>query len=480
MLPFSAESARARTAQHSWQQLAVRQRLRPVRETRRLLVDRADELSTAVADDVQRNAAEVVGTDLLSSAVAAKFLERYSAGILAPSRPRGRPIWLLDCSDTIHRRPRGLVGVIGTWNYPIFLTLGAVLPALTAGNAVLWKPSEHTPRTAAALHRLLLDAGYDPGLIALLPGERAAGPQLCEADIDFLHFTGSDAIGRRIAARLGERLIPSALELSGCDALVVLPDGDHALAARTAAYGTTLNNGQTCMAVRRAFVQRSRLDEFVRELLPLLAAMPRQPLVTAGQREQVSRFVEAARAAGIRVEPATTDAERPTLLVNPPADSPACTEASFAPLISVLDYEDDAELSRKIAASPFGLSAAVFSGDRRRAEAFAANLRAGSVVVNDVIVPTAHPGTPFGGRGSSGWGVTQGAEGLLQMTVPQVVSRRYGRFRPHVDAALANDPSITDLMRGLLRFTHSRSLWDRLGGLRQLLRSLRNRKKPGV
>ena len=109
-------------------------------------------------------------------------------------------------------------------------------------------------------------------------------------------------------------------------------------------------------------------------------------------------------------------------------------------------------------------------------KALAANLRAGSVIVNDVIVPTAHPGTPFGGRGASGWGVTGGVEGLLGMTVPQVVSVRSGRFRPHVDAAILNDPSAADVTRGLLRMSHSRGFVERFRGFRQLIRGFRNRK----
>ena len=103
----------------------------------------------------------------------------------------------------------------------------------------------------------------------------------------------------------------------------------------------------------------------------------------------------------------------------------------------------------------------------------AAELRAGAVVVNDVIVPTAHPGTPFGGRGASGWGVTQGAEGLLGMTVPQVVTVRRGSFRPHVDAALSRDTAAGDVTRGILRFTHGRTLGERWRGLKQMIRGMR-------
>jgi aldehyde dehydrogenase (NAD+) len=121
----------------------------------------------------------------------------------------------------------------------------------------------------------------------------------------------------------------------------------------------------------------------------------------------------------------------------------------------------------------FKLTAAVFSRDAAAAKAFAARLPVGAVVINDVIVPTAHPGTPFGGRGASGWGVTQGDEGLLQMTVPQVVTVRSGKFRPHIDTVLNADPAGGDVTAGMLAMTHGRTLTDRWRGLKRMAGGMR-------
>src|SRR5205085_1951791 len=219
---------------------------------------------------------------------ALKFLGRRAARVLAPrSVPRRlRPAWLFGCSDIVHRRPWGVVGVIGTWNYPLYLNAGQVAQALVAGNGVLWKPSEYTPRTADVTHRLFLDAGFPAALFAKLPATREAGPLLAEADIDYLVFTGSDAVGRRLAARLGERLVPSTLELSGCDAMFVLDDADVELAAKAAWFGVTLNRGQTCVAVRRILVHRAKYPAFADALRPLAAAAEPLPLLTGGQAEQ--------------------------------------------------------------------------------------------------------------------------------------------------------------------------------------------------
>lgn len=490
-LPFAAETETLRAAQRNWAARSVPDRVRPAREFRHLLADHADALAAAVADDVGRHPGEVVATDLLPSASAAKFVVSAAAGLLRPRRVGGRPLWLIGCRDVVHRRPHGVVGLIGTWNYPVFLTAVPLLHALVAGNAVLWKPSELTPRTADLLHDLFAKAGFPADLIARVPGTREAGPQLAEADVDFVHFTGSDGVGRKLAARLGERLIPSALELSGVDAVFVLPDADVALAARSAWYGATLNAGQTCMASRRAFVHRSGYPKFVDALRPLVEGASSAWLATPGQVEQTDRLLADAARTGADVlqkphPPADVpDPERagvrspvrPAAVLNATPDLAVCREASFAPLLAVIPFEDVQQLVEMHDRSPFGLTAAVFTADPKAAADLAAKLRVGAVVVNDVIVPAAHPGTPFGGRRSSGWGVTQGAEGLLQMTAPQVVSTRGGRFRPHVDAGLTGDPAAFDVARGALRLTHGRTLIERWRGLRQLVGGLRRTKK---
>ena len=479
--PFAAESARCRAAQQAWAARPVRDRLRFARELRSLLVEHTDALTAAVEADVRRSPGEVVATDLLPTAAACKYLLTDADRVLRPRRVGRRPLWLAGCRDAVHRRPYGVVGVIGTWNYPVFLNAVPIAHALVAGNGVLWKPSELAPRTGEVLHGLFLMAGVPGDLFVRLPATRDTGPQLAEADVDLVHFTGSDAVGGRLAARLGERLVPSILELSGVDAVFVLPDADVKLAARSAWYGATLNGGQTCMASRRAFVHADVYDRFVTELRPLVEATGAVRPVTAGQGEQAERLAKQAVGKGAEViagqvaGPATGVA--PNVLLNAVADAAICREASFAPLLAVLPFADTAHALTMDGDCAFGLAAAVFTADPLAADQLAARLRVGSVVVNDVIVPTAHPATPFGGRGRSGWGVTQGEEGLLAMTVPQVVTHRAGRFRPHVDAHLSGDPSAADVARGLLRMSHGRTLGERCRGLWQMVRGMKNAKR---
>ena len=473
---FADETFRARKAQADWARVPVRERLNSVRAFRAKLVDSPDELLTAIEADVHRPPSEVIGTDVLSTAAAAKWLEKRAASILAPRRIGDRPLWLFGVSTTQVPRPHGIVGIIGTWNYPLFLNAVPILHALVAGNAVLWKPSEQTPRMAVVLHRLLLECGFPGDLFQLLPATREAGPELVETDIDFLHFTGSDTVGRKLAARLGERLIPSTMELSGVDAALVLADADLDLAAKSIWYGATLNGGQTCIATRRAFVDRKVYGVFTEKLKALAEKSEPVALQTLGQGAQMERLIADALERGGTAFPASTDRCQPTVILNATPDMAIGHEGSFAPIVAVIPADSTAAMVASANACAFGLAASVFSERTKSIP----DLRVGMVTINDVVVPTAHPATPFGGRGASGWGSTQGPEGLLAMTYPQVIGTRSGKYRPHVDGGLAKDPAMEDAMRGTLRFTYGRGLRQRWRGLLQMIGGFRRIGKDGM
>jgi acyl-CoA reductase-like NAD-dependent aldehyde dehydrogenase len=472
---------RCRSQQEAWARLSVAERLRPVKAFHRLLVGEWEHLAAAVGRDLGKTAEETLAGDVLPLADACRFVEREAARLLRPRRaPIGqRPLWLWGQADQVHHRPRGVIGLIGTWNYPLLLNGVPLLQALTAGNGVVWKPSEVAPASAAALFDLVERSGFPPGLVQLLEASRAAGQELAEADIDHVAFTGSSPTGRALAATLGRRLVSSTLELSGCDALFVLDDADVDLAARAAWFGANLNRGQTCLAVRRAFVHRNLVSRFAEILQPLAAAAPPVRLALPSQVEQAERLVQEALAEGARLltEPpvvpdASSDVCPARVVLDARPEMPLCREASFAPLLAVLPFDTVEEALRMDAQCPYGLGASVFSRQPQRALALAARLRTGMVAINDVIVSTTHPGTPFGGRRASGWGVTQGAEGLLEMTVPQVVSARGGRYRPHYDLAPGRNVDQGDLLRAFLALGHGLTIGQRVRGLTGLIKAL--------
>lgn len=484
-MPLEREVSAARSVLLSWSGKTISERLQFIRHLREQLIYQRESLWQAAYDDVNRSLEEVLASELLPIAAALKFLERHAQRILAPRRvsPRDRPLWLWGCRDVVHRRPWGVVGMIGTWNYPLFLNIVPIAQALTAGNTVIWKPSEQAPRCAQAIGQLFRQAGLDQDVLQILPATREAGPQLAEADIDFLLFTGSETVGRRLASRLGERLIPSTLELSGCDPMWVLADADISLAVQAAWFGMTFNRGQTCIAVRRILVQRPVAEAFYAELRTWLARVkPFSPvsLQTPAQEEQFQRLLADAVEHGAALLPVpgleVTDGCRPTFLWNVSAEAAVMREPCFAPLAAIAVFETIEQALALTRQCRSGLAASIFTNDITLAQHLAAQLPTGYVTVNDVLAPTAHPATPLGGRGASGWGVTQGPEGLLSLTVPQVVAVRHGRFRPHYKESIPPvSPSTRQILEGLLRCGYSRSWRERWRGLRQLLHGLFHR-----
>jgi acyl-CoA reductase-like NAD-dependent aldehyde dehydrogenase len=467
-----------RCAQEAWSQHSICERLRPIRTLRRLLVTECDSLCKALAADVSKTTEEAIGGELLPLADALKFLERQACRLLKPKKIPRRllPLWLWPLRDVVHRRPRGVVGIIGTWNYPVFLNGVQIAQALTAGNGVVWKPSEVAAASAAALHSLLLRAGISPELVTLLESSREMGRELAEADVDHIIFTGSSTTGQALAARLGERLVSSSLELSGCDAMFVFKDADIVLAARAAWFGATANRGQTCIAVRRVFVQRAIYSTFLDALEQQAAKARPLPQAFSSQVEHAERLVQEAVAEGGRLlipEPAAVEGTMcaPMIVADARPDMAMCREATFAPVVAVMPYNnlDDAIQMNRLCS--YGLGASIFTRHPKKAAELSGRLRAGMVTINDVIAPTAHPATPFGGVGRSGWGVTQGAEGLLDMTVAQVVSTRGGTFRPHFDMSAGSSVSHDELVRGILKFSHAPKLSQRLRGMWQVIRA---------
>jgi acyl-CoA reductase-like NAD-dependent aldehyde dehydrogenase len=477
-----------RQQQKEWARLSVRRRLQPVRAFRRLLVTEWKALCAAVAHDIEKPFDECLAGEVLPLAAACRFLQHAAPRLLRPRRVGAfhRPLWLWGQSDKVWRQPRGLIGIIGTWNYPVFLNGVQILQAVTAGNAVLWKPSELAPSSAEVLFDLISRAGFPANLVQMLPATREAGQELANADIDHVVFTGSSATGRRLAETLGRRLVSSTMELSGCDAVFVLDDADVDLAARAAWFGATVNRGQTCIACRRVLVQRNLYSAFADAIKPLLGTAKPMRLALESQAQQATRLVHDASAEGacLLEAPAAPDENgdnsfcKPTVVLDARPEMAVCKEASFAPILAVLPFDDVEEALQMDAQCPYGLGAAVFTRSPERARCLAPHLKVGMVMINDVVVPTAHPATSFGGRGESGWGVTQGAEGLLEMTVPQVVSARGGKLRPHYGSATGNPPLPVEGFQGLLEWSHGATFRQRAAGLWRVIRSARKKPEP--
>lgn len=471
--------ASLRQRQAAWATTPIKQRLTLIRNLRQLLPAMEDEFAQALQADIRKPRGETIAAELLPVGGACRFLEKRAASILRPKSVSffDTPNWLLGEKDSITRKPRGIVGIIGTWNYPLFLNGVQLVHALAAGNAVIWKPSELTPRTAEVTAQWLRRAGISDDLVHILPAEREWGVKLAEADIDYVVFTGHDTTGRKLAARLGERLIPSTLELSGHDASLILPDANLDLAARGIYFGTTVNSGQTCVSSRRLFVPRQVLTALQDKLIALFDKQPMQrTLAMANQQAHVNKLIQAATADGARILiPKTGQLPGqdgvPIILTEVRPEMAICNEALFAPVSMIIPYEELSEALAGIKRSDYGLAFSIYTQDLAQAKALIAQLPCGLATINDAVAAVGHPATPFGGVGRSGWGITQGAEGLLEMTTPQVISQRGGTFRPHFDP-MGSSPATNDaVLSQMLRWENSPTFWQRTSSFFGLLRA---------
>ena len=456
--------ARARAAQAEWSLQSAGRRSVWLSAFRGWLVDQSSRWCQTIDSEIGKSREECLATEILPLAAACAHLARSAPRLLAPRKAKGTPLFLAGGTDRVHRRARGVVGIIGTWNYPLLLSGVQLAQALVAGNAVLFKPSEKAHACGKLLVEGLLASGVPAGLIQLLESDAVTGEALVGAAVDHLVFTGSRAVGARIATALAPRLVSSSLELSGHDALFVLQGADPKEAARAAWFGTLANSGRTCISTRRCLVISSLADEFRAELAKLAESPP--PVVLdkpAGGNDRLSHARDLAIQAvtlGARLLAGTGESP-PFLVDNVGSAMRVWREDAFAPLLAIMSCADEREMVVADQACPFALGAAIF-GPPREAMRLALRLRAGLVTVNDVVAAVGHPDTPFGGCGASGWGTTQGAEGLLEMTVPQVIRVSHGAFRPHYDLAIPGHADMGDLLESLLRSCHSRGWLGRV------------------
>ena len=417
----------ARIAQAAWADRPVGARVKVMARLRRLLGREAPALATTVG----RAPADTLVAEVLPLAEAARFLVRHAPRILAPRRLRTfRPLWLFGVSAEIRREPCGVVLVLAPANYPLFLPGAQALQALAAGNAVSVKPAPGCTAPMAALAGMLRRAGLPEGLFQVL--DEQSGPGAVRAGYDRIVLTGSADTGRAVLAAAAGTLTPATMELSGSDAVFVLPGADLDLVASCLAYGLRLNGGATCIAPRRVFVPPTMAAALEAALLARLPGIPDAhvpPAVTG----RLDALLADALANGARLITPRA-AGRPAVLAAADAGMALLQQDVFAPWLALVATDDAlAEAAR----CPYALGASVF-GPAQAAAAFAGRVRAGSVCVNDLIVPTADPRLPFGGRGASGFGVTRGAEGLLELTVIKTISVRR-RFRPHLAASGERD-----------------------------------------
>lgn len=431
----------ARDAQSHWAARSVVDRARILLRCHDLVLRHQDELLDLIqleSGKARRHAFE----EILDVAGVCRHYARKAPDHLRPRRHLGA-IPLLTQSTQLHQ-PKGVVGVVGPWNYPLSMSITDALPALVAGNAVVLRPDEKASLTALRAVELLDQAGLPSGVLQVVlgPGQTIGEAVLDRAD--YVMYTGSTATGRKVAERAASRLVGASLELGGKNAMYVADDANLRRAAECAVRSCFSSAGQLCISIERLVLHERIADDFLKIFLTRVRKMTlgadlewgvdMGSLISQAQLDRVSRHVEDARAKGAIVLAGGHPRPElgpwfyePTVLEGVTNAMDCRMGETFGPVVAVYRVSGDEEAVAVANDTDYGLNASVWTKDTGRGRHIATRIRCGTVNVNEgYIAAWGSNGSPMGGMGESGLGRRHGAEGILKYTESQNISVQHG------------------------------------------------------
>ena len=428
---------RARAAQPAWAARSVKKRLATIAAFRERVV--------AMQETLARTLTSEVGKPIRQSRNELNgLLGRLDFFLAEAPRMLRNETVLADVDAKLEERishePLGVIANISAWNYPYFVGANVFVPALVAGNAVLYKPSEYATLTGMHISDMLKDAGVPDDVFVPVIGDGATGAALLRQPVDGVFFTGSYATGQKIATRAGRRMVKVQLELGGKDPIYVCDDVDAKAAAAALADGAFYNNGQSCCAVERIYVADAVYDAFIEAFVaevknfrigdPLDEGTYLGPVTRRPQLEVLKRQVAEAKKLGAKVLTGGRSIAgkgnwfEPTVVVDVDHRMRLMRDESFGPVIGIQRVHDDDEAITLMNDSDYGLTAGVYTASEKRAKRILANVEAGSVYWN--CCDRVSPRLPWSGVKRSGMGLTLSTYGIQTFTRPKAWHLRSG------------------------------------------------------
>ena len=412
---------KARKAQEKWKNVDLSERLEIIKKFKANLVEDKDRLAKTLTSEMGKPISQALGE--IKGAVS-----RIDFFIAEAEKALANEIVLSDegLREEISFEPLGVIANISAWNYPYLVGVNVFVPALLAGNAVLYKPSEFAALTGLAIAEQLIEAGLPSDLFQLVVGEGDVAKSLLDQPVDGVFFTGSNATGGKILKQLAGRMIKVQLELGGKDPTYVCEDIDVKLAAAGLADGAFYNAGQSCCSVERIYVHEKIYDQFVNEFVKVVRGFEMgDPLAESTYLGPVARkvqikFLEDQVADAIshggkilcggKPEQGTGYFFQPTVVVDVNHQMKIMREESFGPVIGIQKVESDVEAVGLMNDTRFGLTAGVYCKDQQRAKTILTQINSGSVYWN--CCDRVSPRLPWAGRGDSGMGLTLSTYGI--------------------------------------------------------------------
>jgi succinate-semialdehyde dehydrogenase / glutarate-semialdehyde dehydrogenase len=431
---------KARAAQASWKAHSFAERAKFFIRLHDLLFDTKDEVLDLIQLENGKSRHHAM-EEIIDGAIVSRYYAHNAARHLKPRHRQGTLPFLTQTWE--HHLPKGVVGIISPWNYPLALAISDAIPALMAGNAVILKPDVQTSFTALWVAELFERAGLPGDLFQIVTGDgRVVGPLLIDA-VDFVTFTGSTATGRIVAQQCAKRLIGCALELGGKNAMLILPDANLERAVQSAVQGAFSSAGQLCVSFERLYIHESVFDEFVKRFVTAtknlklgntfdfsydigtLTSHQQLGRVTAHVQDAVARGATVLAGGKPRPDLGPYFFE-PTILSQVTPEMKLFAEETFGPVIVVYPFTTNEEAVEMANRSVYGLNSSIWTKDLNLARQLANQIEAGTVNINEAYAPAwSSVDAPMGGFKDSGLGRRHGREGILKYTESQTVSAQH-------------------------------------------------------
>lgn len=463
--------AQARKASDRLRKSSIETRLEALHKLIDVIVRDKETIIDQLTSETRKCRTDALVSEVLGILDNFEWLEKNAKKILADKKV-STPITLMGKKSQIVHEALGVVLIITPWNYPLHIALTSILAAYVAGNAVILKPSEVTPLKGVIEKLMAVDPLLEQSVF-IAYGTGVTAQRLIDERPAKIFFTGSARTGKRILAQAAEKLIPVDIELGGKDQAIVFDDVNLQRAVSGILWGALTNAGQSCSSVERIYVQASIYDKFVEQL----TAEAKRLVVNSGdtgnadvggmtvdfQLDIVRKQVEDARTKGAKIHCGGEILHNnelfylPTVVTQVTPDMLLNKEETFGPLLPVMKFTSEEEVINLTNATEFGLSASVWSHDKKRAERVARQLECGAVSINNVMLTEGNPALPFGGCKASGYGRQKGEEGLLGYTRSKSLlidadsakieanwypytARKYQLFTQMIDALFVKSP----------------------------------------